>query len=220
MIKRQRPRPNNMRQHRPGQNHNANTSGPDDNQEIRNKPRNHYQQLHDKYANLARDMLRSGERIEAENYFQHAEHYLRQLNERIAYEAEQQQLAQQRQQTRENHERQRQQNQARHQQNQNSGHQSSSQNGGIQVGDAPSVEAEQNVPADNTTETGQQNQQRRRGPRTYFKRPREEGAQIDNGQTAASNEAPSTVVHIAPAAEAAPVVRRPRKVAADHESQI
>lgn len=34
----------------------------------------------DKYLNLARDALASGERVESENYLQHAEHYFRVLS--------------------------------------------------------------------------------------------------------------------------------------------
>lgn len=39
-------------------------------------------QLLDKYKSLARDALQSGDRVLAENYFQHADHYQRVLNER------------------------------------------------------------------------------------------------------------------------------------------
>lgn len=37
-------------------------------------------QILDKYLALARDALASGDRITAENYYQHAEHYFRVLN--------------------------------------------------------------------------------------------------------------------------------------------
>ena len=37
-------------------------------------------QLWDKYQTLARDAISSGNRVSAENYFQHAEHYLRLMN--------------------------------------------------------------------------------------------------------------------------------------------
>ena len=37
-------------------------------------------QLWDKYQTLARDAITSGNRVSAENYFQHAEHYLRLMN--------------------------------------------------------------------------------------------------------------------------------------------
>lgn len=36
--------------------------------------------IHDKYQSLARDANSSGDRIMAENYLQHAEHYLRLIN--------------------------------------------------------------------------------------------------------------------------------------------
>lgn len=39
-------------------------------------------QLLDKYKSLARDAIQSGDRILAENYFQHADHYQRLVNER------------------------------------------------------------------------------------------------------------------------------------------
>ena len=37
--------------------------------------------LHDKYNNLARDALSSGDKILSENYFQHADHFKRILND-------------------------------------------------------------------------------------------------------------------------------------------
>ncbi|MFN0024637.1 MAG: DUF4167 domain-containing protein [Parvularculaceae bacterium] len=37
------------------------------------------QQIYDKYLTLARDATTSGDRVKAENYFQHAEHYFRVL---------------------------------------------------------------------------------------------------------------------------------------------
>ncbi len=37
-------------------------------------------QLWDKYQTLARDAIASGNRVSAENYLQHAEHYLRVMN--------------------------------------------------------------------------------------------------------------------------------------------
>ncbi len=44
-------------------------------------------QVYEKYCALAQDALSSGDKIVAENYFQHAEHYLRVVNEQnAAYE--------------------------------------------------------------------------------------------------------------------------------------
>jgi len=40
-------------------------------------------QLIDKYKSLARDAMQAGDRVLAENYFQHADHYQRLLNERM-----------------------------------------------------------------------------------------------------------------------------------------
>lgn len=44
------------------------------------KVRGNAKQIHDKYETLARDAASSGSRVKAENYRQHAEHYLRILN--------------------------------------------------------------------------------------------------------------------------------------------
>lgn len=63
-------------------------------QEIR--PRlNNVQQNYEKYIALARDALTSGDRITAEGFYQHAEHYLRLMNEYKAYmqEKNEQELA-------------------------------------------------------------------------------------------------------------------------------
>ncbi len=99
MIKRNRPRSNGgMRTHRNHQN--GYSSNPnlknDDNSEVRLKNRGYYQQMYDKYTTAARESLSLGERIEAECQFQHAEHYWRQLNDRIRYDNEVQQQQQQR----------------------------------------------------------------------------------------------------------------------------
>ena len=45
--------------------------------------------IYDKYTTLARDAASSGHRVKAENYLQHAEHYLRLLTEQQAKAAEQ-----------------------------------------------------------------------------------------------------------------------------------
>lgn len=39
------------------------------------------QQAVEKYANLAREALTTGDRVTAEGYYQHAEHYFRMMNE-------------------------------------------------------------------------------------------------------------------------------------------
>ena len=44
--------------------------------------RGNHQQLFDKYMNLARDSLTAGDRVSAEFHYQHADHYLRLMNER------------------------------------------------------------------------------------------------------------------------------------------
>jgi len=51
-------------------------------------------QVHEKYLQLARDAAAAGDRVQAENYFQHAEHYYRiilQINEQQAAEQRQRQ---------------------------------------------------------------------------------------------------------------------------------
>ncbi len=99
MIKRSRPRPNGMKMNRPHQNGHSNPnqhSKYDDRNEVRLKNRSYYQQMHEKYASLARESLSLGDRVEAEGYFQYAEHYLRQLNDRIRYDNDVQQSQQQR----------------------------------------------------------------------------------------------------------------------------
>ena len=55
-------------------------------------------QLLDKYKTLARDAIQAGDRILAENYFQHADHYQRLVNERTQRRPEHQPRQQQQQQ--------------------------------------------------------------------------------------------------------------------------
>jgi hypothetical protein len=51
-------------------------------------------QVHEKYLQLARDASSSGDRVAAENYFQHAEHYFRIISADLANTQAQQQQAQ------------------------------------------------------------------------------------------------------------------------------
>lgn len=46
-----------------------------------NRNRATYKQFLDRYLNLAKEATSHGDQITAEGYYQHAEHYLRQLNE-------------------------------------------------------------------------------------------------------------------------------------------
>lgn len=69
-------------------NHVFDSSGPD------LRIRGTAQQLFEKYLQLGRDATSSGDRVMAEGYFQHAEHYFRILNA-IAQAAQQSQAAQQ-----------------------------------------------------------------------------------------------------------------------------
>jgi hypothetical protein len=68
--RRGRPRGNGKR-FAPGKNHTFESNGPDV------KIRGSAQQLHEKYLSLARDALSSGDRINAEGFFQFADHYYR-----------------------------------------------------------------------------------------------------------------------------------------------
>lgn len=53
--------------------------------------RGNAQQLMDKYLAMARDASQMGDRVAAENFFQHADHYYRVLNERYQFQQQQQQ---------------------------------------------------------------------------------------------------------------------------------
>ncbi len=94
MLKKTRPRPSNQRPQQ--RNVHSGSSYVDSKDDVKLKNRAFYQQSFDKYTNYAKESLRAGDRIDAENYFQHAEHYLRFLNERIRYDQEQQNIQNQR----------------------------------------------------------------------------------------------------------------------------
>ena len=72
-MKRQRGR--NRRNNNQNPNRSMESNGPDV------KVRGSAKQIFDKYETLARDAASSGQRVKAENYRQHAEHYLRIVNE-------------------------------------------------------------------------------------------------------------------------------------------
>ena len=91
MTKRQR-----GRGRRPNNNNNPNRSLDSNGPDVR--VRGSAQTIYDKYITLARDAKISGSRVKAENYLQHAEHYLRIVQEQQAKaqaHAEQQQARQQ-----------------------------------------------------------------------------------------------------------------------------
>lgn len=46
-----------------------------------NKQRHHAQQMFDKYVQLARDASSNGDRVQAENCYQHADHFMRMIKE-------------------------------------------------------------------------------------------------------------------------------------------
>jgi hypothetical protein len=56
---------------RPQKIHNFDSNGPE------GRVRGNAQQVYEKYLTMARDAMAAGDRIATENYFQHAEHYLR-----------------------------------------------------------------------------------------------------------------------------------------------
>ncbi len=172
MIKRTRPRSNAMRTNtnKPQQNGSF-TAVADDRQELRLKPRNHYQQQLDKYSNMARESLRSGDRVDAEIHFQYAEHYLRQLNERIRHDNEQQQQQAQRQQQRdlERNERMKQQPQ-RQQQHQK--HVTVEQDDAMESSNTNEHETVQDAPSANGLAAEGEPKQTNRRARPYFRRTR------------------------------------------------
>lgn len=65
---------NNGKRHMPSRNQTFDSSGPD----IRIRGNAH--QVLEKYLSLARDAAAQGDRISAENFYQHAEHYFRVIN--------------------------------------------------------------------------------------------------------------------------------------------
>lgn len=71
--RRSRGRNNSRRSGVPNKNQTFESSGPETNMRIRGNA----SQVHEKYMSLARDAMNAGERILAENFFQHAEHYYR-----------------------------------------------------------------------------------------------------------------------------------------------
>ena len=64
--------------------------------------------INEKYLNLARDASSSGDRVKAENYFQHAEHYYRIVQEQFAKQRERQEQEAQAREQRQQHQQQQQ----------------------------------------------------------------------------------------------------------------
>lgn len=69
--------------HRHGLSSNFESNGPDV------KVKGSATQVHERYQALSRDALASGDRVAAENYLQHAEHYQRIINAQLAAQAAQ-----------------------------------------------------------------------------------------------------------------------------------
>lgn len=82
-------KPNNMKNRQRGRNNNGKPrpmgggGGRNPNFDGGQRMRGNAQQLMEKYLALARDASSSGDRVLAENYFQHADHYYRVLNARF-----------------------------------------------------------------------------------------------------------------------------------------
>ncbi len=79
-MKRQRGRNRNHSNHN---NHNKNNNNPNrslDSNGPDGKVRGNASTIYEKYTSLARDAKTSGSRVKAENFLQHAEHYLRLMN--------------------------------------------------------------------------------------------------------------------------------------------
>lgn len=57
------------------------------------RPRKNYQALREKYLNMAKDAMSGGDRVLAEYYLQHSEHYFRMQQEFLAERAARQQNA-------------------------------------------------------------------------------------------------------------------------------
>lgn len=67
---------------RPFKSNNMNgANGSDNNIKPRQRPRGNPLEVKGKYESLAKDATSAGDRIAAENYMQHAEHFLRILND-------------------------------------------------------------------------------------------------------------------------------------------
>jgi hypothetical protein len=90
-MKRQRGRNNGRKPHMPVRSQTFDSNGPD----VRIRG-NAYQVL-EKYLALARDASAAGDRIAAENFYQHAEHYFRLINANGEHHRQQQQQQQQQQ---------------------------------------------------------------------------------------------------------------------------
>jgi hypothetical protein len=88
-MKRQRGRNNGRKPHMPVRSQTFDSAGPD----VRIRG-NAYQVL-EKYLALARDASAAGDRIAAENFYQHAEHYYRVINANGEHHRQQQQQQQQ-----------------------------------------------------------------------------------------------------------------------------
>lgn len=90
--KKMRPKPYNRPKNGKGPSGSEQLSSFDSSRYENSRPRpisgnRNYQQLFDKYTNLAKEALGSGDRVAAEFNYQYADHYLRLINERQSYRA-------------------------------------------------------------------------------------------------------------------------------------
>ena len=87
IIKKRRPRPYGRVKTGKGMGNNEQMSSFEPSRHENSKPRpqngpRNYQHLFDKYTTLGRESMSCGDRVTAEFHYQHADHYLRLLNER------------------------------------------------------------------------------------------------------------------------------------------
>ena len=90
ITKKSRPHPYSRSKNGKGMSNNEQTSNFEPSRHENSKPRSqngsrNYQHLFDKYTNMAREALSCGDRVAAEFHYQHADHYLRLLNERQSH---------------------------------------------------------------------------------------------------------------------------------------
>ncbi len=132
------------------------------------KVRGNAQTIADKYLQLARDAISSGENVSAENYFQHAEHYLRIVAAAQAFNQQNQQAQQA-------------QNQQRREDNDSEGN-AASGNAGNADGDKEAASGEDGGAGDNN------HQSSRRGNRGQRGNGRQRPTAADGEETATRSE--------------------------------
>ncbi len=127
------------------------------------------QQIIDKYNQLARDAQLGNDRVAAENFQQHAEHYLRMLSE-----AQREMDQRREQQERENRERQAERDRERAQRQEREGNAGGEQQGKVKEPDDESTASAAEAPTEESTlvETPESKPRKQRSPRTRSGAPR------------------------------------------------